>query len=145
MWGLAASGLLWDTALLRSENKADRDAAFLAGKIRKQEPFFYIRFGDGFLECLAGKRGGTRDGETYSLDLAIDLLWAWDTVLGAPNVFLGDWQSASFDAKSEFARYRDQWTGLIGKAKPSLLHFEALLLMRESRDLRCSNSCSRKL
>lgn len=52
-----------------------------------------------------------------------------------PKVYVGDWLSASFDAGSEHARYAQQYAELIGSGTPEFIHFEALLLMRDSRAL----------
>ena len=50
-------------------------------------------------------------------------------------VYVGDWLSASFDATSIYARYEQHYAELIGDGKPTFLHFESLLLMRESQAL----------
>lgn len=114
---------------------ADQSAHLLTARINHQLPFLFLRYGDGALECMAGHPGGTRDGEQYSAELAAALLDAWREVIAAPNVYIGDWQSASFDEKSEGARYAKQYAELIGDARPQWLHFETLLLMRESAQL----------
>lgn len=115
---------------------ADQSAAFLAQKLRAREPFGYFRFGDGFLELVAGKQGGTRDRERYSPWLAKELREAWDALLQMPNLYLGDWRSASFIGSTEHTRYTEQYEALVGDHTPGFLHFEALLLMRQSRELR---------
>ena len=56
---------------------ADESAALLTWKIRRQEPFFFVRYGDGAIECLKDRGGQTCDGERYSLELAEGLLSAW--------------------------------------------------------------------
>jgi hypothetical protein len=114
---------------------ADESAALLAGKLRRQEPFFFLRYGDGAIECIAGRDGMTCDRETYSPELGANLLAAWRAVIGAPDVYIGDWLSASFETSNEASRYAEQYAELIGDAKPNFLHFEALLLMRESAEL----------
>lgn len=114
---------------------ADQSAAFMAAKLRAQESFAYFRFGDGFLELVAGKAGGTRDGERYQPWLANGLHEAWEAVCGAPNVYLGDWGSASFIGSTEHTRYAEQYRELVGAREPNWLHFEALLLMRQSAEL----------
>lgn len=115
---------------------ADESAALLTQKIRAEEPFFFARFGDGFLECVSGKPGRTCDGEEYSLPLACQMMRCWVALLGAPNVYLGDWLAASFDADMLHTQYADQLEALVGKVQGvQWLHPEALLLMRESRAL----------
>ena len=117
---------------------ADESALLLTQKLQAQEPFFFVRYGDGALECIAGKYGMTCDLEQYSADLGFQLQWAFETLMrGAlgSKVYVGDWLSASFDAGSEHARYAKQYAELIGSGTPEFVHFEALLLMRESLPL----------
>lgn len=114
---------------------ADQSATVLARRIQLRQPFFFIRYGDGAIECINGKVSQTRDGERYSPELGKALLKAWRSVVRGPNAYVGDWLSASFDATSEYARYSDAYAELIGDAQPNWLHFEALLLMRESDSL----------
>lgn len=118
---------------------ADQSCMILAQRIRTREPFFFVRYGDGALECMAGKEGGTRDGEQYSISLGLDLKNAWASLMHGPDVghvvYVGDWLSASFDTQSEDQRYEAEYQKLIGSARPYFLHFESLLLMRESEAL----------
>lgn len=117
---------------------ADQSAALMAAKLRAREPFSYWRFGDGFLECVAGMNSRTCDGEAYSKPLAEALLKVWDGVVKsqAPATFLGDWQSASFIGDNDPSRYEDLWKAYFGSILPErFLHPEALLLMRESEAL----------
>lgn len=117
---------------------ADQSAALLAAKIRAREPFFFLRYGDGALECIYNTGSGrTCDGERYSQALGQDLLDAWVDVVtcSASGVYVGDWLSAAFDSETERTRYADLYAALIGEDTPEWLHFEALLLMRESATL----------
>ena len=114
---------------------ADQSAAFLAGKLRRQEPFFFLRYGDGAIECMTGKEGMTCDREQYSVDLGAKLMAAWRAIVGGPNVYIGDWRSASFDGVDDKSRYSDHYETLLAGHTPQFLHFEALLLMRESPSL----------
>lgn len=115
---------------------ADQSAVFLTGKIRRREPFFFVRYGDGALECIYRQRGMTCDHEQYSKPLGDALLDAWITLMMDPReVYVGDWLSASFDSRSEYSRHADLYAALIGEDQPNFLHFEALLLMRESQAL----------
>ncbi|HXI88461.1 MAG TPA: hypothetical protein VNH18_14715 [Bryobacteraceae bacterium] len=111
---------------------ADESARVLTDKIFRQEPFFFVRYGDGALECINGHSGCTVDREFYSKELGIELFAAWQHLMHGQHIYVGDWLSASFDAGSRYARYETQYAQLIGKASPAWLHFEALLLMRES-------------
>ena len=115
---------------------ADQSAAFLAEKVRRAEPFFFVRYGDGALECIYRQRGMTCDREEYSKPLGEALLNSWCALMMDPErVYVGDWLSASFDAASEGSRYADLYSALMGEDRPNFLHFEALLLMRESAAL----------
>lgn len=113
---------------------ADQSAALLAGKIREREPFFFIRYGDGALECIYDVVGRTCDGEIYSKALGDALLDSWISLVTGSRggVYVGDWFSASFDTKTERTRYADRYAALIGEDAPQWLHFESLLLQRES-------------
>lgn len=115
---------------------ADESAAVLTNKIYRQEPFFFVRYGDGALECITGKRGMTCDREPYTEALGAHLFTAWKALRGGKNVYVGDWLSASFDPTSEHARYAEDYAALIdGWTPQGWLHFETLLLMRESEAL----------
>jgi hypothetical protein len=115
---------------------ADRSAALLAHRIRQRLPFFYLRYGDGAIECITGMKGRTCDFEHYSPALGRALMQAWDDVVHGENVYVGDWLSASFEnGLRDRTRYELQYRALIGSARPNWLHFEALLLMRESQQL----------
>jgi hypothetical protein len=107
----------------------------LSSMLRDRAPFLFLRYGDGALECMAGHPGGTRDGEKYTPELALALLKAWVEAQGS-NVFVGDWLSASFDARTRHTAYESEYMKLVGD--PELrrwVHFETLLLMRESPQL----------
>lgn len=121
---------------------ADQSASLLTSMLVAREPFFFVRYGDGALECMAGRSGMTCDKEQYSLTLGAQLLMAWESLMSAtmrpgqtPQVYVGDWLSASFDRASEHARYAQHYAELVADAKPEFVHFEALLLMRESPQL----------
>jgi hypothetical protein len=115
---------------------ADETAAMFARKIRRREQFVFLRYGDGALECINGLgRGKTCDGEKYSDILGVQLLYAWDRILTeGGNVYVGDWLSASFQAHDK-TQYAEEYMRLIGTHAPKFVHFEALLLMRESKEL----------
>ena len=55
----------------------DQSAALLSRRIRHRMPFFFVRYGDGAIECINGKKGRTCDFEEYSSELGSDLLAAW--------------------------------------------------------------------
>jgi hypothetical protein len=111
---------------------ADESAVILRNKLESHEPFFYLRFGDGFLECVHGLGycGYTCDGERYSRALGAALLDAWNTVTASDRALVGDWQSATFNGQRSGA-YEREWDALVGGRDLNFVHFEALLL-RES-------------
>lgn len=118
---------------------ADESAELLTAHIRLQDPFFFIRYGDGALECIYDEPRGpgrTCDGELYSRALGLELLNAWCRLeSGRGTVFAGDWQSATFGRGSGHNREEQRWLALTSLAPFKWIHFEALLLMRESAAL----------
>lgn len=117
---------------------ADQSAAILADHLRRREPFFFIRYGDGATECIFDpkKHRHTCDGEFYTEDLGKMLLLTWRKLAnGRETVFAGDWQSASFGGKTGNNRELERWHALTSNVPFRWLHFEALLLMRESTEL----------
>ncbi len=115
---------------------ADQTAALFAAKLRAREQFFFIRYGDGAIECIHERgRGRTCDGEKYSGQLGDALLDSWDRVLdNGAGVHVGDWLSASFDGDYSSA-YEIEYRELLSDRHPVMVHFEGLLLMRESAAL----------
>ena len=121
---------------------ADQSAEVLTYRLIGQKPFIFVRYGDGALECIAGKTGGTCDGELYSKSLAEDLVRCWNLLFTRPEqAVIGNWLSASFDERSVSNRYESEYQALISHASkvsgidPTFVHFEALLLMRDSEEL----------
>lgn len=116
---------------------ADESATILAAKLRAREPFFFVRFGDGAIECMSHRKGMTCDREPYTEALGAELLVAWLMLKcrSGGRVLVGDWQSASFDGSSEHARYAEEYALMLEGWQPEMLHFESLLLMRESAAL----------
>jgi SAM-dependent methyltransferase len=113
----------------------EQSAAVLAGKIDRREPFLFLRYGDGALECLKGGGAGhTCDGEPYSNNLGVALWNAWRYAAAGDNVFAGDWLSASFEGEHDPSRYPLDWEALTEYApKFEWLHFETLLWMTTRR------------
>ena len=116
---------------------ADESATILAAKLRAREPFFFVLFGDGAIECMSHRKGMTCDREPYTEALGAELLVAWLMLKcrSGGRVLVGDWQSASFDGSSEHARYAEEYALMLEGWQPEMLHFESLLLMRESAAL----------
>lgn len=125
---------------LTTTPSADASAALLTEHLNRREPFFYVRYGDGAIECMfRPDKRHTCDGEVYSPELAAALGDAWtDLAAGAmagASIYAGDWQSASFGNGSPMNRELEAWSKIIHGAPFKWIHFEALLLMRESRAL----------
>jgi|GEM_PF-2541641 len=131
----------------------DESAGYLTSRLRSRNPFLFVRYGDGALECINRKGiGHTADGEQYSPELARGMQEAWDRLFAwrpdgsggdaeldywekeQGRIFVGDWLSASFGANRS-TEYRAEYARLIGGARLNFLHFEALLLTRESCEL----------
>jgi hypothetical protein len=119
----------------------DESARILAGHIGRGEPCSYWRLGDGAIECIRYATGDrkigadrTCDGEQYTPELAERLKRAIAIVrdTDAPNKYLGDWRTADGGSKP---RYLGAWQDLVSVKRQNLLHYEALLLMRESEGL----------
>lgn len=117
---------------------ADASAAILAARIREQLPTLFIRFGDGALECMAGRHAlpHTCDLELYSDELAKALDDTVQRVHEADDestVFFGDWRTA--ESPGSAPKYVEAWEREFLKPGRQFLHFEALLLMRRSAQL----------
>ncbi len=60
--------------------------------LKHNHPFFFLRYGDGALECIHGLgRGYTCDGEVYTTDLSKALQHSWQIALQNPSLFV-HWQ-----------------------------------------------------
>ena len=116
----------------------DHSAALLTNWIEARDPFAFIRYGDGYLEAMAGKRGMTCDREGYTENLGKAVRRAWDTFnLEIPTLFVGDWLASSFSGPDDPSIYEEQFRELVGPwaSSISFLHPECLLLHRESQAL----------
>ncbi len=112
---------------------ADASADLLGMMLESQEKgLFYVRIGDGAIELLQGHAGQTCDGESYHHGLAVAVADSIGALKQAPAVFWGDWRGAVGGSRP---KYCAQWEALVDVNKRMLLHYEALLLMRESRRL----------
>jgi len=106
----------------------DESARILTRMLRERKPFFFARIGDGAIELLSGKPGKTCDGEEYSPELA-DQIWDVLDALEDSHAWLGDWRTATNGSPP---RLMDSWLIKVIPTEKRLLHFEALLLNRES-------------
>jgi hypothetical protein len=107
----------------------DASARLLTWRIQKQLPTAFFRFGDGPLECIycRDRKSHTCDGERYTAELAEELVFLARELLDCPDVFIGDW-----GREIETTAYAEQWLTFISGLKANLLHYEALLMVRES-------------
>lgn len=121
---------------------ADASAEILADRIRTRQPTLFVRFGDGLVECINGgsKLGHTCDGEKYGESLGAMLLAAvalaedtTDLQEHSGMVQWGDWRTA--ESPGSKPQRTQEWEAAIDPQLKHLLHFEALLLMRQSPQL----------
>jgi len=120
---------------------ADESARELTRALRAHIPFYFIKLGDAAVECINGYKSHTCDGELYTPELSEALLSTWDT-LGkysrdyGTRLFVGDWQSASFSGPNDKSRYSQEYARLMERVPTAVrLHFECLLLMRDTPEL----------
>lgn len=112
---------------------ADESCALLTDLLRVKSPFFFTKFGDGLLELLYHPhKTHTCDGELYTAALRDEMKLCARTILESRYSYIGDWLSMT----SGPAYYVDEYADLIGQSNPHWLHFEAVLLMRQSQALR---------
>lgn len=118
---------------------ADESAALLTRLLQARIPYFFTKYGDGFLECVHRIGGGrTRDWEFYTEELRADLLRTFDKLLamtgaGEVNLMLADWLSARFNAQEtgRYERlYRDRVAPVIKSAV--FVNYETVLLDRKT-------------
>ena len=111
----------------------DESALVLTGEVLARSPFFFIKLGDAAVELVNGYGRKTCDGEVYTNALANALLTSWTQLREKhTNLYVGDWRTASFSGPSDRSRYDAEYKTLMGAVHGTLLHFECLLLMRES-------------
>jgi hypothetical protein len=116
---------------------ADLSAEILTDKLRVQQPFTFVRFGDADIPWMLG-RGEveqTCDGEKNRDGLGRDLQIAWDRLVSFPNYLCGDLCTMSSPAEDWV---QDEFRRLCSEApRPlTMLHTEALLIHRLSPRLR---------
>lgn len=121
----------------RATLTADESLARLTSDLKAKRPFYFSKFGDGFLTCVYGGPGFTCDGEAYTPGLAGLLIDCWRKMLKSERCYLGDWMTASFERGPEMAREWEDSLHLPGikSMLATWLHFECMLLMRESQEL----------
>ncbi len=115
---------------------ADESAAMLMRDIESRTPFYFIKLGDGAIECVNGYGTGTCDGEQYTPKLGAALMTSWKRLGTHDRLYVGDWMTAAFDERTEWTRYAAEYGDLMAHASsPRLIMFDALLLMRETAAL----------
>lgn len=117
---------------------SDVSAQILTNLLKSRRPFFYVRYGDGAIECMNGLGSRTCDHEWYSPALGRDLREAWESIMKLDLPVVGDWLSASFQQYNVATQYESEYRDLVKHSwflGPLFVHFEALLLNRPSRDV----------
>ena len=117
----------------------DKSAHLLTELIKSETPFSFWRFGDGAIECMYYWQGVTCDGERYSREMgekiraAIKSLHQMrDYCPEASAIYFGDWATAT---NGSAPNHVNIWRTVIAAPPEYLLHFEALLLNRQSHAL----------
>lgn len=109
----------------------DESARIMTRMLRARQPFLFARVGDGAIELLLGKTGKTCDGEEYTPELAENINNSLMELRRGQGVMWGDWQTAT---NGSAPRYIEDWLSFVDVTH-SRLHFEALLLNRQSEAL----------
>jgi len=112
----------------------DESAHLLTELIKAETPFSFWRFGDGAIECMYQQQGVTCDGERYSAAMGLQLHSAVRSLRDAAEawMYFGDWSTA---VNGSLPNYVSLWRALVAPDPGRLLHFEALLLNRQSHAL----------
>jgi len=120
-------GLVARKPMIRAKLSQEESARLLTAKIEHRDPFMFLRYGDGAIECMNGLgKGRTCDGEEYSEVLGRALREAWALAGKTSGLICGDWLTASFDSEDSRNRYPIEWESLCGIAA-EWVHFETLI------------------
>ncbi len=115
---------------------SDESALVLTRDTEARVPFYFIKLGDGAIECVNGYGKGTCDGEKYTPALAAELTRALKTLGMHHRLYVGDWMTAAFESHTERTRYAAEYGKLMSHVTVHRwLSFDCLLLMRESAEL----------
>jgi hypothetical protein len=117
---------------------ADASAKILTNALKSRDPFWFIKLGDAAVECVYGYGKGTCDGELYTAGLAEQLMSAWVCLRDdCRRLYVGDWRTASFSGPDDKSRYAEEYAALTLHRghRGAMLHFECLLLMRDTPEL----------
>ena len=93
-------------------------------KLKNNENFSFIKFGDGELLCMLGAKGENCDFHPYSEKLSKLLQNAFAKLFKHPNVFLADWKDNLIDV-------RDQYINLYG-LKPKFADYDCFLTVNDN-------------
>lgn len=111
----------------------DASCAILTQALRDRPPFFFVRIGDGAIECITNpEKGHTCDGEKYSKDLGEAVFESIVALGDSDQVLWGDWQTA---VAGSVPNHIAAWKRVIRPVRKQMLNYEALLLMRRSHEL----------
>lgn len=112
---------------------ADTSCAIMMLHLLQQDPFFFVRIGDGAVECVRGMPGHTADHEQYHPVLASAMR---ETIrhlkAEGDRVLWGDWRTA---VAGSAPNHVPEWEELVDAQRRLTLNYEALLLMRRSEQL----------
>lgn len=121
--------------MLMATPDPDISARLLKDFMRRGKRMFFARIGDGAVECISRKwrHPFTADRERYTPALSDAMLLAIAALRGGKEtVIWGDWRTA---VGGSAPTYVADWCELVNVPACQLLHYEALLLNRDSDDL----------
>ena len=100
--------------------------------LRRRMPFSFVKFGDGELFCMSGRRGENCDHHPYSRELGDALISAFQYLVHHPQVYIGRWHQRELSAPFErrcgvTPRYVPYGLLLLTRLAPKLLAFYTAL------------------
>lgn len=98
------------------------DINFFTDKIQNKEPFVFVKFGDGDLLCMQGRKGSSCDGQVFSPKLAESLVQSFSSILQRSNVYMGDWTDELHQVPQMQKKYLSHF-----KIKPNFTDFDLFL------------------
>jgi hypothetical protein len=69
----------------------EADRAAMTEMLMRKEPFCFVKFGDGELECISGSTWRNCDGQQYSPELKSALIEAYGFIYDLPNAIMTLW------------------------------------------------------
>lgn len=91
-------------------------------KIKNKEPFVFVKFGDGELNCMKGEYGTNCDRDDYQ-SKSLSLIKAFEYLSCTKNVYIGKWHTIMDDSKNYVPYHSFIPDGdTIGKNKETILN-----------------------